>query len=44
MDWDLGDLVRVNYADKQFEAEINIIYVAVEDSGKETITGRNDIQ
>lgn len=44
LDWDLGDLVRVNYASKQFEAEIGTVYVAVDESGKETITGRNNIQ
>lgn len=44
VDWDLGDLVRVNYAGKQFEAEINVIYVAVDEHGKEEITGRNEIQ
>lgn len=43
LDWDLGDLVRVSYADKQFNAEIMIIYVAVDDKGKETITGRAEI-
>lgn len=44
VDWDLGDLVRVNYAGKQFEAEINVVYVAVDEHGKEEITGRNEIQ
>lgn len=44
VDWDLGDLVRVNYAGKQFDAEIGTVYVAVDDTGKETITGRNNIQ
>lgn len=44
VDWDLGDLVRVNYAGKQFEAEINMVYVAVDQAGKEDITGRNNIQ
>lgn len=44
LDWDLGDLVRVHYARKDFEAEIGVVYVAVDDTGKETITGRNNIQ
>lgn len=43
VDWDLGDLVRVNYARKQFEIEILVVYVAVDDAGKETITGRSDV-
>ena len=41
LDWDLGDKVRVNVAQKQFYAEIGVVYVAVDDSGKETITARN---
>lgn len=44
VDWDLGDLVRVNYAGRQFEAEINVIYVSVDENGRELITGRNEIQ
>jgi len=43
IDWDLGDLLRVNYAGKQFQAECTIVYVAVDEHGKETITGRNEI-
>lgn len=44
VDWDLGDLVTVNYAGKQFESEILTVYVSLDDSGKETITGRNAVQ
>lgn len=44
LDWDLGDLVRVNYAKRQFEVEINIVYVSVDETGKETITGRSAVQ
>lgn len=40
VDWDLGDLIPVNYADKQMEMEINNIYVGVDENGQETITGR----
>ena len=43
VDWDLGDLLPVFYADKQFNVEVKIVYVAVDDQGKETITGRNAI-
>lgn len=43
IDWDLGDLLPVNYAGKQFDVECTIVYVSVEDSGKETITGRNEV-
>lgn len=43
LDWDLGDRLRVNYAGKQFEVDVTIIYVSVDDQGKETITGRNEL-
>ena len=44
IDWDLGDLVRVNYAARQFEAEIAAIYVSVDENGEEEITGRSVVQ
>ena len=44
LDWDLGDLVRVNYAGKQFNMEITAAYVAVDENGKETVTGRNTVE
>lgn len=44
LDWDLGDIVRVNYGGKQFDVEISTVYVSVNDSGAEEITGRNIIQ
>jgi hypothetical protein len=40
VDWDLGDLITVSYARKTMTMEINIVYVAVNDQGKEEITGR----
>lgn len=43
LDWDLGDLVRVNYAGKQLDMEINLVYVSVNEQGEENITGRNKI-
>jgi len=43
VDWDLGDLLPVDYADKRFNVELMIVYVAVDQDGKETITGRSDI-
>jgi hypothetical protein len=43
LDWDLGDLVPISYAGKQFNAEISIVYVAIDENGKETITGRNEV-
>lgn len=43
LDWDLGDLVRVSYAGKQFNVEISIVYVAIDENGTENITGRNQV-
>jgi len=43
LDWDFGDLVRVSYAGKQFNVEIVIVYVAIDEGGRETITGRNQV-
>jgi len=42
IDWDLGDLLPVFYADRQFNSEVTIVYVAVNDKGRETITGRSE--
>lgn len=44
LDWDLGDLVRVKYAGKFFDAEIMTVHVSINDEGKETISGRNVIE
>lgn len=44
IDWDLGDLLRVDYADQQFNAEVMVVYVSLSEDGKETITGRNEVQ
>ena len=41
LDWDMGDLLRVNYAGKQFDVEVINVYVSVDDTGQETISGRN---
>lgn len=43
IDWDLGDLLPVQYAGKQFNIEIAIVYIAVDENGNENITGRNEI-
>jgi hypothetical protein len=43
IDWDLGDLLPVNYAGLQFNAEVMIVYVSLNDQGKENITGRNKV-
>lgn len=44
VDWDFGDLVKVNYARRQFEVEIALVYVSVDESGKEHITARSIVQ
>jgi hypothetical protein len=41
VDWDMGDLLRVNYAGKQFDVEVINVYVAVDENGAENISGRN---
>ena len=43
IDWDLGDLLPVEYGEKRFECEVAIIYVSINDKGEENITGRNKI-
>jgi hypothetical protein len=44
VDWDLGDLVNVWYAEQLFECEIAVVYVGVNEQGIETITGRNTVE
>jgi len=43
IDWDLGDLLRVNFAGRQFNTEVNVVSVGVNDQGVETISGRNEV-
>lgn len=43
VDWDLGDLLPVEYAGKRFYVEVDIVYISIDKDGKETITGRNSI-
>lgn len=43
LDWDLGDLLPVNFAGKSMNAEVAIVYVSVNDQGEEKITGRSQI-
>jgi hypothetical protein len=43
LDWDLGDLLPVEYAGKRFNVEVEIVYVAIDDRGRETISGRNHV-
>jgi hypothetical protein len=41
VDWDLGDLLAVSYAGQRFDAEVAVVYVAIDENGIETVTGRN---
>jgi hypothetical protein len=43
VDWDMGDLVRAEFADKTFDAEVNIVHVSVNDKGKENIVGQTEV-
>lgn len=43
MDWNLGDRVRVQYADLEFQAEIKLVYLNVDEQGVEEVTGRNEV-
>lgn len=39
LDWDLGDLLPVNYADLDFNAEVTVVYVSLDEQGEENIVG-----
>lgn len=41
IDWDMGDLLPVEYAGKRFNVECEIVHVALSEEGKENITGMN---
>lgn len=43
LDWDMGDLVQVWFAEQLFDCEIVVVYVALDENGVETITGRNTV-
>jgi len=43
LDWDMGDLVPVEYADQRWNVEIDIVYIAKDENGVETISGRSNI-
>lgn len=42
VDWDFGNLHTVNYGGRQFDIEIRVVYVTVNDDGSEKIYGRNE--
>jgi len=43
VDWDLGDMVKVSFVGVTLDAEIRIVYVSMDENGKESVTGRNEI-
>lgn len=43
VDWDLGDLVRAEFADKAFDTEIKIVHVAMDEDGKENVIGSSEV-
>jgi len=43
VDWDMGDLLPTKFADQTFTSEVAIVYVGINDSGKETITGKTTV-
>lgn len=43
LDWDLGDLLPVKFANRVLTAEVIIVYVNIDDKGKEEVTGRTEV-
>lgn len=43
VDWNLGDLLPVQFAGKSFTAEVAIVYVALDDKGVESVTARTEV-
>jgi hypothetical protein len=43
IDWDLGDLLPVQYAGKNMSAEVEIIWLSLNDQGQENIVGSNQV-
>lgn len=43
VDWDMGDLLRAEFADKAFDVEIKVVHVAVDENGAENIVGQTEI-
>lgn len=43
IDWDFGDLLPVQYAGKNMSAEVEIVWVSVDENGSENIVGSNKV-
>lgn len=43
LDWDLGDKVNVRFIGVTIQTEILIVYVSMDEEGKENVLGRNEV-
>jgi hypothetical protein len=43
VDWDMGDLLRVEFADRFLDAEVVIVHVSVDEDGRENIVGQTEV-
>lgn len=43
VDWDMGDTVRVFYANKYFNVDVEIVWISVDENGQENIVGINKV-
>jgi hypothetical protein len=41
--WDLGDQVRVDFADMQFDVELKVVYITLDEDGGESVLARNEV-
>lgn len=44
IDWDFGDLLPVRFARKDFNTEVAIVYLSLNESGEENIVGMSKVQ
>lgn len=43
VDWDMGDLLPVEFAGKKMNCEVAIVYVSINEDGQEKVIGRTDV-
>lgn len=43
VDWDMGDILPVNYIGNMFNIEVQVVYVSVNEEGKENVVGMNQV-
>jgi hypothetical protein len=39
----LGDQVRVDFADMQFDVELKVVYITLDEDGGESVLARNEV-